>query len=173
MKESIRAARVGTATDSDRNGIKPVGVFEVFSWNPYQHLRLMSILVWQYGFRRLARRFACRSLHAAKVSDGDILTANMVVAKQKPPTAKGFAFFMLEDGSARAQLTISLQLWAKHREILQQARMLITQACLLPKPAYYPSLCQQARASIVTTSRAARDEVALEAVAALLPDVLG
>jgi error-prone DNA polymerase len=63
-----------------------------------------------------------------KVNYGDTLTAGMVVAKQKPPTAKGFAFFMLEDGSTRAQLTISPQLWAEHREMLQQARILITQA---------------------------------------------
>lgn len=63
-----------------------------------------------------------------KVNYGDVLTAGMVVAKQKPPTAKGFAFFMLEDGSTRAQLTISPQLWTEHREMLQQARILITQA---------------------------------------------
>jgi error-prone DNA polymerase len=69
-----------------------------------------------------------QSLRAAKVNYGDTLTAGMVVAKQKPPTAKGFAFFMLEDGSTRAQLTISPQLWAEHREMLQQARILITQA---------------------------------------------
>ncbi len=34
-EESIRAERVGTATDSDGNGRKSVGLFEVFSWNPY------------------------------------------------------------------------------------------------------------------------------------------
>ncbi len=38
-------------------------------------------------------------------------TAGLVVTKQRPPTAKGFAFFVLEDASTRVQAIISPDLW--------------------------------------------------------------
>ncbi|MBB5234271.1 DNA polymerase III subunit alpha [Deinococcus budaensis] len=54
-------------------------------------------------------------------------TAGLIVARQRPPTAKGFAFFVLEDGSGRVQAIISPDLWEAHRVLLRDARALIVQ----------------------------------------------
>ena len=53
-------------------------------------------------------------------------TAGLVVSRQRPPTAGGFAFFVLEDGPNRAQLIISPQLWEAHRTLLRDARILVS-----------------------------------------------
>ncbi|HEX7005310.1 MAG TPA: DNA polymerase III subunit alpha [Trueperaceae bacterium] len=54
-----------------------------------------------------------------------VRTAGLVVGKQKPPTAKGHAFFVLEDGPHRIQLVISPTLWEARREVLRDAVALI------------------------------------------------
>ena len=57
----------------------------------------------------------------------ELWTAGLVVTKQRPPTAKGFAFFVLEDALTRVQAIISPDLWAAHRILLRDARALIVQ----------------------------------------------
>ncbi|GGR17981.1 error-prone DNA polymerase [Deinococcus ruber] len=52
-------------------------------------------------------------------------TAGLVIAWQRPPTAKGFAFFVLEDRHTRVQLIISPDLWEAHRQLLRDASALI------------------------------------------------
>ncbi|MEX2536269.1 MAG: DNA polymerase III subunit alpha [Trueperaceae bacterium] len=54
-----------------------------------------------------------------------VRTAGLVVGKQKPPTAKGHAFFVLEDGPNRIQLVISPTLWEARREVLRDAVALV------------------------------------------------
>ena len=56
---------------------------------------------------------------------GYVTTAGVVVAKQRPPTAKGFAFYVLEDGSLRIQVVISPDLWQSKHEVLREARILV------------------------------------------------
>jgi error-prone DNA polymerase len=56
---------------------------------------------------------------------GYVTTAGVVVAKQRPPTAKGFAFYVLEDGPLRLQVVISPDLWADERALLREARVLV------------------------------------------------
>jgi error-prone DNA polymerase len=56
---------------------------------------------------------------------GHVTTAGVVVARQRPPTAKGFAFYVLEDGSLRVQVIISPDLWESERDLLREARVLI------------------------------------------------
>lgn len=51
--------------------------------------------------------------------------AGLIVSRQKPPTAAGFAFFVIEDGPTRAQVIISPDLWAQHRQLLRDASLLI------------------------------------------------
>ena len=51
--------------------------------------------------------------------------AGLVVAKQRPPTAKGSAFYVLEDGTGRVQAIISPDLWEAHRALLRDARAVI------------------------------------------------
>ena len=52
-------------------------------------------------------------------------TAGLIVSRQRPPTARGFAFFVLEDGPHRAQMVISPDLWEENRQLLRDARALI------------------------------------------------
>ena len=59
-------------------------------------------------------------------SHGYITTAGVVIAKQRPPTAKGFAFYVLEDGPIRIQVVISPDLWQSERQyVASEARILI------------------------------------------------
>lgn len=59
------------------------------------------------------------------VREGSVLTAGLIIARQKPPTAGGFAFFVIEDGAWRAQVVISPHLWEERRQLLRDARALI------------------------------------------------
>lgn len=56
---------------------------------------------------------------------GYVTTAGVVVARQRPPTAKGFAFYVIEDGSLRAQVVISPDMWERERDLLREAHILI------------------------------------------------
>ncbi|BDP43321.1 error-prone DNA polymerase (plasmid) [Deinococcus aetherius] len=56
-----------------------------------------------------------------------VWTAGSVIARQKPPTARGYAFFVLEDRSGRVQAVISPKVWAAHRQLLRDAAALIVQ----------------------------------------------
>ena len=54
-----------------------------------------------------------------------VRTAGLVVGRQRPGTAKGFAFFVIEDGPTRAQVIISPTLWDDNRVLLRDSSMLI------------------------------------------------
>ncbi|WP_420594268.1 DNA polymerase III subunit alpha [Deinococcus sp.] len=54
-------------------------------------------------------------------------TAGLVAARQRPPTAAGFAFYVLEDGFHRVQAIISPDLWEANRQLLRDAAILIVQ----------------------------------------------
>lgn len=69
-----------------------------------------------------------RLRHAPRKSE--VRTAGLVVGKQRPPTAKGFAFYVLEDGPVRAQLIIPPDLWDAQRVLLRDASILVTDAIL-------------------------------------------
>lgn len=57
-----------------------------------------------------------------------VRTAGLVVSRQKPPTAKGFAFFILEDGTQRAQLVIPPAVWEAYRTELRDGQLLMCDA---------------------------------------------
>ena len=78
-----------------------------------QLAELAAITLWQVRSR--ARKSRCR-------------TAGLIVSRQRPPTAKGFAFFVIEDGATRGQVIISPDLWATHRTLLRDASILIVDA---------------------------------------------
>lgn len=71
---------------------------------------LAAITLWQV--RRLRRKDRCR-------------TAGLIVSRQRPGTAKGFAFFVIEDGATRAQVIISPDLWDAHRVLLRDTSILV------------------------------------------------
>ena len=56
-----------------------------------------------------------------------VRTAGLVVGRQKPATAKGFAFFIIEDGPVRAQLILSPRLWEENRSLLRDASVLVVE----------------------------------------------
>src|SRR5690606_25843398 len=57
-----------------------------------------------------------------------VRTAGLVVGKQRPGTAKGYAFYVLEDGPVRAQLIISPDLRDAERQLLRDATILVADA---------------------------------------------
>ncbi|WP_279231698.1 DNA polymerase III subunit alpha [Thermus thalpophilus] len=56
---------------------------------------------------------------------GPALTAGLVVAKQKPPTARGYAFLVLEDGPHRLQAVIPPEVWARRYQVFRDAWALL------------------------------------------------
>jgi error-prone DNA polymerase len=81
-----------------------------------QLAELGAITLWQVRRRGIATK---------------IRTAGLVVSRQKPPTAKGFAFYVLEDGATRAQVIISPDLWEEHRVLLRDAAILLVDAAIV------------------------------------------
>jgi len=86
-------------------------------------------------FRTLARELGCASLEGLK--DGQkVRTAGLIIEKQRPPTASGFAFYLLEDRAARAQTVISPQLWDAHRILLRDASVLVVEGIVETRGAH-------------------------------------
>ena len=74
--------------------------------------------------RARLRDLGCQTL--ASLKHGlTVWAAGVIVAKQRPPTAKGFAFYVLEDSTARVQAIISPDLWEANRVLLRDAGALI------------------------------------------------
>ncbi|HLR46398.1 MAG TPA: DNA polymerase III subunit alpha, partial [Deinococcales bacterium] len=61
------------------------------------------------------------------VGSGPVRTAGLVVGVQKPPTAGGTAFVMLEDGEQLAQLIVSPELWQQGYRLLRDSRLLLVE----------------------------------------------
>lgn len=98
-------------------------------------------LAWDHGTKRLSEgglhpigllRGALNDLGCVPLSRVghrvQVRTAGLIVARQRPPTARGYAFFVLEDGPHRAQMVISPELWDAHRQLLRDARALVVDA---------------------------------------------
>lgn len=81
-------------------------------------------------YRNRLLELGAMPMERLKYSSGFVRTAGLVVAKQKPPTAKGFAFYLLEDNLERLQLVISPDLWENNRETLRDASLLVTEGNL-------------------------------------------
>lgn len=76
--------------------------------------------------RTRLRDLGCRPLAGLK-HGATTWAAGLIVARQRPPTAKGFAFYVLEDHTGRVQSIISPDLWEANRVLLRDARALIVQ----------------------------------------------
>ena len=76
------------------------------------------------GRRAELRALGCVPL--ANLRHGEsVWIAGSIVSRQKPPTARGFAFYVLQDGSERVQVIISPQLWEEYRQLLRDAAALL------------------------------------------------
>lgn len=91
---------------------------------------------------------------------GNVTTAGVVIAKQRPPTAKGFAFYVIEDDPLRVQVIISPDLWARQRDVLREARMLIVTG-LLEKKGKVWTLRAEGLADAQATSQLTKPQVAV------------
>ncbi len=76
--------------------------------------------------RARLRDLGCQALAGLRHGE-TVWAAGVIVARQRPPTAKGFAFYVLEDATARVQAIISPDLWEANRVLLRDARALIVQ----------------------------------------------
>jgi error-prone DNA polymerase len=56
--------------------------------------------------------------------------AGLVLLRQRPSTAKGITFMTLEDETGTANLIIRPQVWARHRRVAHQSRLLIATGLL-------------------------------------------
>ena len=101
-----------------------LGVRERVTWD----YRLKGLNEWGVHPVDLVRQ-QLLSLGAAPMArlphSGFVTTAGVVIAKQKPPTAKGFAFYVLEDGPLRLQVVISPALWERERAALRESGVLV------------------------------------------------
>ena len=104
----------------------------------------------RYGWDHLTARFSSLELHALDFVRGQLRdlgaitlwqarrlprrshlrTAGLVVSRQRPPTANGFAFYVIEDGPSRAQVVITPDLWTRYRTLVRDASILIVDAVL-------------------------------------------
>ncbi|RTH01677.1 hypothetical protein CSW45_09510, partial [Thermus scotoductus] len=65
---------------------------------------------------------------------GPVLTAGLVVAKQKPPTAQGYAFLVLEDGPIRRQVVVPPGLWERRYALFRDAKLLLVAGSFPGRP---------------------------------------
>lgn len=106
---------------------QPLPTSEHFLWDHatanYSSLELHALDLVRQSLRELGAitLWQIRNLHP----NVRVRTAGLIISRQRPPTANGFAFFVIEDGPVRAQLIISPELWDAHRTLLRDARILI------------------------------------------------
>lgn len=110
--------------------LPPLTLQEQYVWD-YQTTRLSTLEIHAIDFvRDQLRELDCLPLLRLRrtARKTRVRTAGLVVGKQRPPTAKGFAFFVLEDGPVRAQLIIPPDLWESQRVLLRDASILVADA---------------------------------------------
>ncbi len=110
--------------------LPPLSTSERMVWD-YQTTRFSTLEMHPLDLVRDQLRELCvvplgQARHLARKAQ--VRSAGLVVGRQRPGTAKGFAFFVLEDGSDRAQLIIPPDLWEAQRQLLRDASVLIADA---------------------------------------------
>lgn len=146
-----RAGAFARLTDR-RKGLYQVGVLahtaqpgqaslfdEAVSAPPFPDLSTMEQLSWDFTlkgysehsvhpvdlYRNQLLELGAVPMAQLRRASGYVRTAGLVVARQKPPTAKGFAFWLLEDNTERAQVVISPNVWEESRDVLRDGRILL------------------------------------------------
>lgn len=114
----------------DLPDLPPLSTTERFVWD-YQTTRFSTLEMHPLDLvRDQLRELSALPLGGARrlPRKAGVRTAGLVVGRQRPGTAKGFAFFVLEDGPDRAQLIIPPDLWDEQRQLLRDASILIADA---------------------------------------------
>jgi error-prone DNA polymerase len=110
--------------------LPPLSTAERFVWD-YQATRFSTLEMHPLDLvRDQLRELRAVPLRQARrlPRKAGVRTAGLVVGRQRPGTAKGFAFFVLEDGPDRAQLIIPPDLWDEQRRLLRDASVLVADA---------------------------------------------
>jgi error-prone DNA polymerase len=111
---------------------------------PFPDLTMMEKVQWDYKTKGFTERevhpvdlvrqnlleLGALPMSRLRYAEGFVRTGGLIVARQKPPTANGFAFFLLEDGVERVQVVISPDLWEQQRTTFRDAQMMITEGQL-------------------------------------------
>lgn len=135
--------RVGALANAQKSGqralfsgapeapdLAPLALPERYLWD-YQTTRFSTLEIHPLDFvRDQLRELDCVPLLRLRRTPRKthVRTAGLVVGKQRPGTAKGYAFYVLEDGPVRAQLIISPDLWDAERQLLRDATILVADA---------------------------------------------
>jgi len=70
----------------------------------------------------------CKPLVSLQRLEGtQVRTAGLFKFLQKPPSARGFAFVVVEDGTQLAQLIVTPQLWERCGRTVQTAQVLVVE----------------------------------------------
>ena len=116
----------------DLPDLPPLSTAERFVWD-YQTTRFSTLEMHPLDLvRDQLRELRALPLGQARhlPRKASVRSAGLVVGRQRPGTAKGFAFFVLEDGPDRAQLIIPPDLWDEQRQLLRDASILIADATI-------------------------------------------
>ena len=110
---------------------------------PFPELSVMEQLEWDFklkGYSEHAvhpvdlhrnRLLELGAIPFTRLRQGaQVKTAGLVIARQKPPTARGFAFWLIEDNQDRVQVVISPDLWEQRREVLRDASLMMAEGYL-------------------------------------------
>ena len=62
-----------------------------------------------------------RAKELVRLPHTPVVVAGMVVCRQKPPTAKGFAFLTLEDETGLMNIIIAPQIYDQYRYLFRQS----------------------------------------------------
>lgn len=106
--------------------LQPVAAADVLAWD-LELLRMSSLALHPVDLLRAQlRELQVRPL--GTVRGGQLVrTAGLVIGIQKPPTAGGFAFVMIEDGENLAQVVVNPGLWAEAYVLLRDDRVLVVE----------------------------------------------
>ncbi len=137
--------RIGALTNSQEGGV-PALFAAVPEMPDLPPLRTPERFVWDYQTTHFSTlemhaldllRDQLREIHSIPLlrvgrlpRKTRVRTAGLVVSRQRPGTAKGFAFFVIEDGPIRGQVIISPDLWEAHRELIRDVSVLAVDAIL-------------------------------------------
>jgi error-prone DNA polymerase len=99
---------------------------DVLAWD-LELLRMSSLTLHPLDLLRAQlRELQARPLGAIR-SGQLVRTAGLVIGIQKPPTAGGFAFVMIEDGESLAQVVVNPDLWTDAYVLLRDDRVLVVE----------------------------------------------
>ena len=67
---------------------------------------------------------------ASRRNNERVLVAGLVIVRQRPPSAKGFVFFTLEDEEGLVNLVVRPKVYERHRGVLRNNPLLLVEGQL-------------------------------------------